>query len=221
MADDKTAEFFEALRRSSAKQLRLDPDNLSAAEATRVDRVSALRVCLDRMQTQQLATGEFDARNYIAASQELEKLLGGDPRQRHIYASSEARNKLKALFETALADGAVGDDAAASGPPPQREEASEPPPPVAEAELLPEGTEPPTSTARVEYIDNDVVNDIDEPEPSPLRTSSMNNAAVRPRAPARQPTSLTTQSFFGNVPGSTDLGRNPWATKDWSPRRGF
>jgi hypothetical protein len=59
-APDERAAFFEALRRSSAKLLKLDPDALSAAESVRVDRCAALRLMLDQMQSAQLAGATID-----------------------------------------------------------------------------------------------------------------------------------------------------------------
>jgi hypothetical protein len=100
---DERATFFEALRRSSARLLKLDADCLSGSEAVRVDRCAALRLLLDRMASQQLAGGELDAKSYIAASQELERLLGGQPEApTHVFASNEARNKLRAMIERTL-----------------------------------------------------------------------------------------------------------------------
>ena len=72
-AADDHAVFFEALRRSSAKLLRLNPDSLSAAQSVRVDRCAALRLLLDRFQSQQLAGGEIEAKPFIAASAELQR----------------------------------------------------------------------------------------------------------------------------------------------------
>jgi hypothetical protein len=74
-AADDHAVFFEALRRSSAKLLRLNPDSLSAAQSVRVDRCAALRLLLDRFQSQQLAGGEIDAKAFIAASASLSGCL--------------------------------------------------------------------------------------------------------------------------------------------------
>jgi hypothetical protein len=110
--DRERAEFFEALRRSSAKLLKLDPDHLSASQSVRVDRCAALRMLLDRFQSQQLSGGEIDAKAFIAASAELERLLGGEPdKPTSVLASSEGRAKLRALIERTLMAGEVDDEA--------------------------------------------------------------------------------------------------------------
>jgi hypothetical protein len=113
-APDERAAFFEALRRSSAKLLKLDPDALSAAESVRVDRCAALRLMLDQMQSAQLAGATIDAKGYISASAELERLLGGQPEApTHVFASDESRRRLKAMIERTLGDVSDGDAAAA------------------------------------------------------------------------------------------------------------
>jgi hypothetical protein len=102
--------FFEALRRSSAKLLKLDPDHLSAAQQTRVDRCASLRMQLDRWQSQQLSNQEIDVRSFISASTELERLLGGSPAApTSVLASEESRNKLRRLIETTLLAAPVAD----------------------------------------------------------------------------------------------------------------
>lgn len=196
---DDQAKFFEALRRSSAKQLNLDPDNLTAAEATRVDRVCALRVCLDRMTSAQLAGAELDARSYIAASQELEKLLGGDPeRPTSAFATHESQLKLRALIEAKLMpimNAAEEEEAAPASPTAGEEAAAEPEPPPVEVEavLMPEGTEPPKQP-HVSFVEH---------EPSPPRHSSMNMPTARPTPRVQQPASQVTQSYFSNAPGGS------------------
>jgi hypothetical protein len=103
------AEFFEALRASTAKLLRLDPAALSPSQQVRVDRCASLRLLLDGMQSAQLRGEQIDTRAFISASTELERLLGGDPeRPATVFSDGEARAKLKRLIEkTVLADSAV------------------------------------------------------------------------------------------------------------------
>ena len=110
-APDDRAAFFDALRRSSARLLKLDADALSAAQAVRVDRCAALRLMLDQMQSAQLAGASIDAKSYISASAELERLLGGQPSAPTGFASSGSRDRLRALIEKTLLG---ADDAAAA-----------------------------------------------------------------------------------------------------------
>ena len=104
--------FFDALRRSSAKLLRLDIDDLSPSEQVRIDRVASMRLLLDQLQQRQLQGEEIDARQFTVASEALERLLGGQPEApTHVFASDELRRKLRAMIERTLGD--VGDAAAA------------------------------------------------------------------------------------------------------------
>lgn len=112
-APDDRAAFFEALRASTARLLKLDPATLSPAQAVRVDRAASLRLTLDGMQSAQLAGREIDVKAFVAASQELERLLGGEPdAPTSVFASSKSRNKLRLLIDRTLMLGA--DDAAAA-----------------------------------------------------------------------------------------------------------
>jgi hypothetical protein len=94
---------------------------------------------LDRMASQQLAGEAIDTKSFIAASQELERMLGSDPTAPSSrFASVEAREKLRKLIECTVltpsasdherdaersardemqAIAAAGGDAAAAAPP--------------------------------------------------------------------------------------------------------
>jgi hypothetical protein len=110
MSITDSAAFFERLRISTAKLLKLDPTALSAADATRVSRASILRVSLDRMESTALAGGDVDLKAFIAASAELERLLGGEPdKPTNILASGEGQAKLRALIERAVLSGSAED----------------------------------------------------------------------------------------------------------------
>ena len=73
--------IHEQLRRDTAKMLGYDYANLTAAQSVRVDRAAMLRLELDDCQTKKLAGQPFDVNKYIAASEALERLVGGQPEQ--------------------------------------------------------------------------------------------------------------------------------------------
>jgi hypothetical protein len=75
------SEIHEELRRSTAKMLDYDYANLTAAESVRLDRAAMLRLELDDCQNKKLASQPFDMNKYIAASEALERLVGGQPEQ--------------------------------------------------------------------------------------------------------------------------------------------
>lgn len=70
--------MHENLRRSTAKMLDYDHANLTAAQSVRLDRAVMLRLELEDCQTKKLAGESFDTNKYIAASEALERLVGGD-----------------------------------------------------------------------------------------------------------------------------------------------
>ena len=86
------------LRASTAKLLGLDESKLSVAEKIRVDRASALRLLLDDMQAAQLNGGAIDVGEFIKASEELERLAGGNPETTSTHDFSGAREELARFF---------------------------------------------------------------------------------------------------------------------------
>jgi hypothetical protein len=73
------AEFYHSLRASTAALLGYNVDHLSAAEAVRVDRALTLRLIVDHMQSRQMQGGQIDAKEFVAASEALERMVGGTP----------------------------------------------------------------------------------------------------------------------------------------------
>lgn len=73
------AVLHDQLRRDTAKMLNYDLNNLSAAEAVRLDRAMTLRLELDDFQTKKLSGMPVDVSKFIAASESLERLVGGNP----------------------------------------------------------------------------------------------------------------------------------------------
>jgi hypothetical protein len=78
MGDD-LAELFRKLRASTAALLNVDLNHLTPAQAIRVDRAAALRLQLDDLQRRQFAGEAIDMKEFCVASEQLEKLVGGDP----------------------------------------------------------------------------------------------------------------------------------------------
>lgn len=106
---DDHAQFFEALRADTKRLLKLG-DALSPSQQTRVDRCASLRLALDRWQSAQLAGQEIDMRSFIAASCELEKLLGGSPSApTSRLANGDARERLRRLIEATVLAPAAAD----------------------------------------------------------------------------------------------------------------
>jgi hypothetical protein len=66
---------FERLRAETATMLGFDLDHLGAAQAVRLDRAIALRIEIDRLQSQQLRGESIDIVKLTSATEHLEKLL--------------------------------------------------------------------------------------------------------------------------------------------------
>jgi hypothetical protein len=76
---DDRAELFRALRASTAALLNFDLNHLTPAQNIRVDRAAALRLQLDDLQRRQFAGEAIDMKEFVVASEALERLVGGDP----------------------------------------------------------------------------------------------------------------------------------------------
>ena len=74
-----TAVMRKRLRAETAAMLRLDVDNLTPAQSIRLDRAATLRLELNDIEERKLIGAPFDTVKYIAASEALERMLGGDP----------------------------------------------------------------------------------------------------------------------------------------------
>ncbi len=66
---------YDRLRRDTARLLNFDIDDLTPAQEVRLDRVSALRLEVDRLQMLQLSGQSFDLLKLVAASEMLENLM--------------------------------------------------------------------------------------------------------------------------------------------------
>jgi hypothetical protein len=66
-------------RRDTAKMLGINLGNMTAAQEVRLARCCMLRLELDDIEARKLSNQQFDIKAYIAASEALERLMGGDP----------------------------------------------------------------------------------------------------------------------------------------------
>jgi hypothetical protein len=71
----------DRLRKETAELLGLDIDDLTATQSIRLDRAATLRLELDDIESRKLQGATFDAVKYIAVSEALERMLGGQPEQ--------------------------------------------------------------------------------------------------------------------------------------------
>jgi hypothetical protein len=195
------------LRRDTAKLLKLDIDNLTPAQSVRLDRASTLRLELNDIEERKLIGAPFDTAKYIAASEALERMLGGDPERAHEQDFSADAAALKALLyrradalaqrrdsEAKSIEASTSENHATGQYLPiakQRAPTETVDSPV--AELMPANEVPPTRP-RVEYIDE---------------------------TPSREkPPSPTTQSYFSSVPAAGGLGPLRRGA-DWLPKGNF
>ena len=112
MNDDPTepfksspAELFGSLRISTCALLKYDPDNLSAEQTIRVDRAITLRLMIDHLQSRLMHGEQINVREFVEASEALERMVGGNPeapaQQRF---SGEHQKKLREIIaKTVLA----------------------------------------------------------------------------------------------------------------------
>jgi hypothetical protein len=76
------AEFYRSLRVSTAAMLGFGAvDHLTAEQAIRTDRALTLRLVVDHLQGRQMQGGQIDVKEFVAASEALERMVGGDPEQ--------------------------------------------------------------------------------------------------------------------------------------------
>jgi hypothetical protein len=191
----------DRLRRDTARMLRIDDlRTMTAAQEVRLERAMMLRLELDDCQTKKLNNQPFDLKSFVIASESLERLVGGNPEHvadQHDFAAdaealaallcrqAEALEQRREAQDQQAAEQITGSEKVPLMPsgqylPIAKQRAAEAP----AAELMPEGSEPPTSNVHHSYVDHDVI------EPSPLRTRSMNNPNSQPTP--RKPTEAST-----------------------------
>jgi hypothetical protein len=101
MSDDQ-AKLFSSLRASTVALLGYDAaDQLSAAQQIRVDRAVMLRLLIDDLTTKQMRGEPIDVRAFVAASEDLERMVGGNPASPPAEArfGNDARKRLRELIE--------------------------------------------------------------------------------------------------------------------------
>jgi hypothetical protein len=94
MSDDH-AKLFGHLRASTARLLGYDDANpLTAAQQIRLERAIALRLVIDDAQGRQMRGEQINVREFVDASESLERLVGGDPEKSTAHDFSGAREEL-------------------------------------------------------------------------------------------------------------------------------
>ena len=209
-------QLLDRMRAVTAKLLGYDLEHLTPAQSVRLDRAASIRLMLDDVQGRLLAGFEIDIAKFCAASEALERMLGGDPdtQQQSVDQFAGAREELLHFLDARASALARRDEriAAEARQPPPVDTAPPVPSPMATVELMPANSVPPKQP-HVSYIDAAVL----EEQPHE-RFQRINGGHATPAT--RRPVSPLTHSYLG--PGDwSDLGGNVWRTRDWSPRRGW
>jgi hypothetical protein len=76
---ERLQDEHEELRSSTAKMLDLDVGNLSAAQSVRLDRCCVLRLLVSDLRGKQLRGEQINVREFVDASESLERMMGGNP----------------------------------------------------------------------------------------------------------------------------------------------
>jgi hypothetical protein len=100
---DAIAERYRKDRTATAAMLGFDLDKLSAAQSVRLDRAISLRLVIDDMQLKQLHGEAIDVKEFVAASESLERLCGGEPEQTtgpHHDAALQVEGMINSLIAT-------------------------------------------------------------------------------------------------------------------------
>jgi hypothetical protein len=84
--------------------LKYDIDHLTAAQEVRLARATMLRLELDDCETKKLQGMPFDTNKYIAASEALERLVGGTPEQNSGPDHDRALLQVNAMIGGLIAD---------------------------------------------------------------------------------------------------------------------
>jgi hypothetical protein len=102
---DEVAKRYRKDRAATAAMPGFDLDKLSAAQSVRLDRVIGLRILIDNMQLKQLHGEIIDVKEFVAASESLERLVGGQPDQPNNTPNYDAaRLKFETMINNAVAD---------------------------------------------------------------------------------------------------------------------
>jgi hypothetical protein len=96
-----TADLYQRLRRETAVLLHLDIDNLSPAEALKLDLTATLRIAFDDLLGQQMSGQPINLEKLLALAEKLEHLLPLPEEARP--QRDDARMKLQALIDGARA----------------------------------------------------------------------------------------------------------------------
>jgi hypothetical protein len=103
MSDDEHTKLFnEALRVSTAGMLGLNISNLTAAQSVKLERACFLRLLVDDLRAKQLSGQQIDVREFVAASESLERMVGGGSLEGPARFGPDHRAKLQALIENAM-----------------------------------------------------------------------------------------------------------------------
>jgi hypothetical protein len=101
MSDDQ-AKLFSSLHASTTMMLGYDGvEHLTAAQMLRVDRAITLRLLTDDLQARQMRGEVIDVRAFVTASEDLERMVGGNPASPPAEArfGMGARARLRSLIE--------------------------------------------------------------------------------------------------------------------------
>jgi hypothetical protein len=74
-----TTSVRDQLRLDTCRLLKYDINALTAAQEVRLERAVVLRLEIDDLATKKLNNQTFDIKAYVAASEALERLFGGEP----------------------------------------------------------------------------------------------------------------------------------------------
>ena len=229
-------QLLDRMRAVTAKLLGYDLEHLTPAQQIRLDRAASIRLMLDDVQGRLLAGLEIDMAKFCAASEALERMLGGNPdqqtttgqhddfagaREELIAFLSDRAEKLEYKAErarTASLEAQSGGSKLEPPASPQHDQGIAPTVTNVSVEtpaavLMPADEQPPIANVHHSYVDHDVI------ETDADRYQRINGGTATPAAP--RPPSALTQSYFGGAPGNVGLGNSPWRTRDWSPRRGW
>jgi hypothetical protein len=99
-----TIDLYARLRAETLLLLGFDLNRMTAAQITRLDRVTTLRMLADGMQTAAVRGETISIAQFTEVMSELEKLLGGDPQQARARDFTGARIKLENMLDRLIAE---------------------------------------------------------------------------------------------------------------------
>jgi hypothetical protein len=102
---ENPAEFYRSLRISTAALLGYgDVDHLTSEQAIRTDRALTLRLVVDHLQGRQMQGQQIDVKEFVAASESLERMVtGADPEQNTGPDYDAARHKVETMISNLIA----------------------------------------------------------------------------------------------------------------------